>query len=300
MDQVQIPAFSDNFQEKIDSLIKSAHQKLQHSKALYAKAEHLLLAELGLHDWQPSEEQIAVKSFKESFLQTGRLDAEYYQPRYDYALQKLKELQPVKIVAFEELLAGITNGHTPLRHDLSVGDVRFLTAEHVTDFQINFDSDKRILTEHHIGELARTQLIAGDLLLTIKGRIGNAAVIDAVPFTANINQDVALLRLLPNMNAYYIAGYINSILGKSFVNQICTGQINPFLGLGNLRTIPVPIFDDATMNRLGNDLEQKVYQAKQTQASSKRLLDVAKRGVEMAIEQDEVTAMQWMEAQARN
>jgi type I restriction enzyme S subunit len=41
------------------------------------------LETLGLKDFQPSQENIKINSFKNSFLATGRLDAEYYQPKYE-------------------------------------------------------------------------------------------------------------------------------------------------------------------------------------------------------------------------
>jgi hypothetical protein len=34
-------------------------------------------------DFSPSTESINIKSFKDSFAATGRLDAEYYQPKYE-------------------------------------------------------------------------------------------------------------------------------------------------------------------------------------------------------------------------
>ncbi len=83
---------SNQLQINIEALIHSSFEKLKQSKALYAEAENLLLDELGLHDWQPSAEQIAVKTFQQSFLQTGRLDAEYYQPKYDELLKRLAAL----------------------------------------------------------------------------------------------------------------------------------------------------------------------------------------------------------------
>lgn len=283
---------SDVFKKQILQIVKAAHEKLEQSKRLYAEAESLLLGELGLRDFKPSNENVAVKSFKESFAASGRLDAEFYQPKYDYTLEKLKELKPLSIVPLESLLTTLTNGHTPLRHDLSVGDVVFLTAEHIHDFRVNFDSNKRITTEHHNGEVARTKIETGDLLLTIKGRIGNAAVVENVPRPANINQDVALLRLRDDINAYYIAGFLNSILGKTFVNRIATGQINPFLGLGNLRTIPIPLFAPEQMNETGERLKNKIHRAFDAQQQSKHLLNTAKRGVESAIEQDERAALE--------
>lgn len=295
LEKLVIPVLSDPFQLRIEKCFNAAHQKLEQSKSLYAEAESLLLDELGLKDWQPSDENIAVKSFAESFRSAGRIDAEYYQPRYDQALARLKKLKPKQIVPLESLLTLITNGHTPLHHDLSVGEVPFLMAEHVSDFCIDFDSHKRILTEHHQFELRRTQLQKGDVLITIKGRVGNAAVVEHLLGPTNINQDVALLRIIRGIHPYYIVGYLNSFIGKTFVNQICTGQINPFLGLGNLRTLSIPLFEDERMKSIGQRLKQKIDQAYEAAQSSKRLLDIARRGVEIAIEENEAAAIRWIE-----
>ncbi|MBN3871173.1 hypothetical protein [Nostoc sp. JL33] len=46
---------------------------MRQSKVIYQQAEDLLLSELGLKDWQPTEETVAVKSFAESFLSCDRL-----------------------------------------------------------------------------------------------------------------------------------------------------------------------------------------------------------------------------------
>jgi len=294
MDQINVPIPSGKFQTKIETLIKAAHQMREQSKALYTEAENLLLEELGLKDWQPSDTNVAVKSFKESFSSTGRLDAEYYQPKYDQTLAKLKTLKPTKIVPLENLLTLITNGHTPLYHDLSSGEVPFLTAEHITDFRINFNSEKRILMKHHQNELKRTQLQEGDILITIKGRIGNAAVVEHLTRASNINQDVALIRLIEDVHPYYVVGYLNSKIGKIFMNQICTGQINPFLGLGNLQTLIVPLFQRERMDSIGDRLHHKVNQAYEAAQESNRLLETAKCGVEIAIEEDEVAALRWI------
>ena len=81
--KILIPSLDINFQTNIETLVNSSYQKLEESKLLYKQAEELLLKELKLSDFKPSKENIAIKSFKESFLSTGRLDSEYYQPKYD-------------------------------------------------------------------------------------------------------------------------------------------------------------------------------------------------------------------------
>lgn len=294
MDQIQIPRFTELFEQQISDIVVQSKEQTDASKITYARAESLLLEALGLTDFVPSLESVNVKSFKESFAVTGRLDSEFYQPKYFQMLERIQKLKPKAIVPLEELLVSLTNGQTPLHHDLSLGEVSFLTAEHVQDFRINFDSSKRVLLEHHQTILSRTRVEVGDLLITIKGRVGNVAVVEHVPFETNINQDVGLMRLEPNIHPYYLAGYLNSLPGKLLVEQISTGQINPFLGLGNLKTIPIPIFEPEQMDAWGEEIKRTIKEGEVQRRKSEHLLETAKRAVEMAIEQDEQTALAWL------
>ncbi len=88
MNQIIIPNFSSTFRKKINFLVDDAYQKLEQSKTLYKEAENLLLKELDLLDFKPTTQNIAIKSFSESFGKSGRLDAEYYQPKYDEAAKR--------------------------------------------------------------------------------------------------------------------------------------------------------------------------------------------------------------------
>ena len=297
MSQLMIPEFSTQFEDAVSKIILAAGQYLKRSDIEYQQAEDLLLSELGLQDWQPTEETVAVKSFSESFLFSSRLDAEHYKPKYDQVLEKLKSVNPLKMIRIEEILTTITNGQTPLHHDLSVGEVKFLTAEHIHDFKINYETSKRVLLHHHQTELTRTHLRKGDILITIKGRVGNAAVVENLDGLANINQDVALLRFVPEVNPYYVAGFINSLIGKLLIEQTCTGQINPFLSLGNLKRLIIPIFPKKRMDDLGSSIKLGIDAAHKAQEQSKQLLEIAKTGVERAIETDEEGAISWMNQQ---
>jgi type I restriction enzyme M protein len=292
-----VPIFGLDFQLSISNLIQSAKKALSDSKDIYQQAEDLLLSELGLKDWQPTEENVALKSFAESFLSSGRLDSEHYKPKYDQAVEKINSLNPIEIINLEDILIDITNGHTPLRHDLSIGDVKFLTAEHIHDFKINYETQKRILISHHQTELKRTHLNNGDILITIKGRVGNAAVVENLNQLVNINQDVALLRLKFGFNPYYLVGFFNSQLGKLLIKKASTGQINPFLSLGALRKLSIPIFAESRMQELGILIKSKVEDFHQAELKSKQLLEIAKTGVEQAIETDEATATIWINQQ---
>lgn len=72
---------SKEFQEKIEKTILLSYDKWKNSEKLYSQAENLLISELGLENFSPSNEKVSIKTLKESFLRTGRLDSEYYQPK---------------------------------------------------------------------------------------------------------------------------------------------------------------------------------------------------------------------------
>ena len=84
-----IPEFDATFSNEIERMFYEAQNCLVDSKSLYSEAEEILLTELGLKNWQTGSKAVNVKTLKESFLRTGRLDAEYYQPNYDKLKEKL-------------------------------------------------------------------------------------------------------------------------------------------------------------------------------------------------------------------
>jgi len=171
-----------------------------------------------------------------------RLDAEYYQPEY-LENEKIISSLPYKVEKFSNAASYITNGHTPLYADLSVGNTYFLTAEDVFDFYINYETAKRITKEASSGELKKTVLSNNDLLITIKGKIGNATVVYKLKQETNINQDLARVVLKEEISPFYLAAFLNSKFGKLQINRVSTNQINPFLGLGNLKEILIPILN---------------------------------------------------------
>lgn len=280
---ILVPLPGESFEREITDLMNESLRTREQASRLYAEGEALLLSELGLNNLDATKALTYEADFQK-VATAGRFDTEFFQPRYARVREALAKLPNCKVIPLEDIITELTNGQTPLRHDLSVGEVPFLTAEHVADFRIDFASDKRVLTEHHLGLLKRTQLKPDDVLITIKGRIGNVAVVEQLPGPVNINQDVGLIRLKEEIPPYYLAGFLNSLAGKLLTEQVCTGQINPFLGLGNLKTVPVPIFSLREMQRLAQSVKDKIGEALASAQDAQNLIEAAKRKVEEMIE----------------
>ena len=84
-----IPDLDRNFQEIIASYCCHAEKSREHSKQRYIEAQTLLFAELGLADWQSQHQLAFVKNFSDTE-SSGRIDAEYFQPKYDEVVKAIK------------------------------------------------------------------------------------------------------------------------------------------------------------------------------------------------------------------
>lgn len=77
-----VPIFS-RLESLISKVFLSANHITKQYQEIYKNAEKILLEESGLSDFNPSDKNINIKDFSESFALSGRLDAEYYQPKYE-------------------------------------------------------------------------------------------------------------------------------------------------------------------------------------------------------------------------
>jgi len=283
-----VPIFRAADQKTLDRFFDAYKGVKAQSNALYTGARQVLEKELELDEINLSR-QVGYETRLSEILYARRWDSEFYKPKYQRVIDAILKARKIKVERFVpvgQLVSYLTNGHTPLHHDLSVGEIPFLTAEHVSDFRLDFGTDKRILRLHHETELARTALRDGDILITIKGKVGNCAIVKNCPEAANINQDVALIRLRNGVHPYFFAAWFNSLMGKQLVEQRSTGGINPFLGLGNLRGMPFPVLAPKEHNRIGELVQETVENAYTAEWQASDLLKQAKYRVEELIEKE--------------
>jgi restriction endonuclease S subunit len=202
-----------------------------------------------------------------------RFDAEFYKPEYIVTEERVKK-HP-NAVKFKEIMEYITNGATPYMSVYDKGEVRFLTAENIGELTILPEPLRYITTKDHTTLLKRAALKRGDLLITIKGRVGNATVVDSLQQETNINQDIARVVLKSGVNPYYVAVYFISNIGRRYVERRATGLINPFIGLDNLKEFLIPMppkeFQDR-IEQIAKEAQLKFRQADQKYAEAKQLL----------------------------
>lgn len=292
MDQLVIPEFSNLFEDAISKVVLVGKQCLKQSELKYQQAENLLLSELGLKDWQPTEETVAIKSFAESFLSSGRFDAEYYQPKFDQLIERLEE--KVKLTPLGNLLTLNQRGKQPIyiedEEEYELG-LPVVNSKHVREGEV-------ILIDNRYAYLPETDnpltILINDVLIngTGVGTIGRCAPYlyeqEALP-----DNHVTILRT-DLLDPVYLSIYLNSIIGKLQVEKHFKGSS------GQIELYPNEIAQFLVWNApesVQQKIRTKVEASHQKREQSKQLLEIAKTGVERAIETDEATATAWINQQ---
>ncbi len=254
-----------------------AYRKFDESEKLYAEAQALLAAELGLDRLDLSESLFSVRRASE--VQTSsRADAEYYRRKYLNLLAYLNE-KPHNTLAE---LATFSGGATPLGADYLDAGVPFLRIQNIGENRLVLDDVAYVDQEVHDGLLRRSQLAPSDVLITITGRIGTSAVVPDDLVEANINQHIVRMRLKSkSINPYYLAAFLNSVGGKLQTEREAYGTTRdalPYYCLAKIRVLKA----DAGLQ---NEIEQVVRKADDASHDVKRLLAEAKAEVERMIEE---------------
>jgi type I restriction enzyme S subunit len=167
----------------------------------------------------------------------------------------------------EQLCHFITKGTTPSADKLypDSGDVPFIKVYNLTfsgqlDFAIN---PTYVSRKTHTGELARSIVMPGDVLMNIVGPpLGKVSIVPDTFPEWNINQAIARFRSVAPMNNWYLSICLQSepILNWATTRAKATaGQFNLTLEICRELPIPVPPMDEQT--RIAAEVEARLSAA---------------------------------------
>ncbi len=282
-----IPELNKQFQLQIENLVQSSYKKLEESKILYKEAEELLLKELDLLDFKPSAENIAIKSFKDSFEISGRLDSEYYQAKYDELIEHIKKTNFDKL----DNIVNIKKSIEPGSEAYQDSGIAFIRVSNVTKFGISdtgIHLSKNILKEEELQKLYPTK---DTILLSKDGTVGIAYKIknetEMITSGALLHLMIKRGDVLPE----YLTLVLNSLIVQLQAQRDAGGSIIQHWKPSEIQEILIPIIDISVQNQI----EERIKKSFLLKEESKQLLDLAKKAVEIAIEKDENEAMKFME-----
>ena len=241
---------------------------------------------LGLDTWAPPEALSYVCSSREAFA-AGRLDAEHFQPKFETLIKLLTATG--RSARLGDCLQMNQRGKQPEYGECGLPVVN---SKHVQRNEVRVDDDNRCAAV----EPGSLQIVTGDVLLngTGVGTIGrSAAYLHETP--ALPDNHVTVLRPAQGLDPVYLAVYLNSVAGQLQVEQRLRGSSGQIeLYPADIAEFQVWLAPDAVQQAIRAQVESSFEQRQH----ATRLLDAAKRAVEIAIEDSEAAALAFLESVA--
>lgn len=289
LSKIKVPLLSDPFQENIGRLVKASYNLREEYKRFYFDAEQILFKIFSFSDLN-LRKNTNIKSLKESFSSTGRLDAEYYQPKYEN---------------YRHIVTHYENGFTFIRNEFehiiytsSKKETGYYYIE-IGDINVSDGScQANYIETDSLPANAKTVVKEGDVLISnVRPNRGAVSIINTDYKNLIVSGAFTVLRTKQNSQ------YSNELLKvlfrlpmyRDWLLQFNVGTQYPVIKDEDILNLPIPIFSDD----IQNEVTVKIRQSEQLKKQSEQLLEVAKAAVEIAIEQNEEAAIEYINSHSQ-
>lgn len=285
---------TSDFQKVIRKLCEQYREVKTKATNLYSKAEGTLTERLNCFDAVLQIQSPSIKTFRESFSTTGRLDAEYYQPKYDqlFAALAVFETSPL---GGPDGIANFQKSIEPGSESYGEEGIPFVRVSDITKFGI---AQPEIKLPGNIVEHPETLFPKKDSILFSKdGSVGIAYKLEE---DAQFITSSALLQLTVRDTEKMLPDYLTLVLNSPVVQlqaeRAASGAVIQHWKPSEIQRVIIPVLGMPEQRKLS----QMVQESFSLRRQSEQLLDYAKRAVELAIEQGEDAAMTWLKEKGGN
>jgi restriction endonuclease S subunit len=276
---LKIANLSMNFQNKIECIVNSAHSNREKSQSLYRQAEELLLKTIGLLNFKPSKKATNIKSFKKSFLTTGRLDAEYYQPIYERVEKIIKKNG---FVCLENICSTINYRSVPTSPYTEEGNgIPYIKGLNLKSTFIIKDKLDYIVNTKGLPSKVFTK--EGDIVISQMGTVGDIGVVTKDEAGWIFASFTIRARLKKNSGFLprFIGLYIQNIAKNYYLQQnIAQASVRQNTDLPTIRKMYIPKVEIIIQQQIADLIDESFS----LRRKSEKLLEEAKTMVEREIE----------------
>lgn len=256
-----------------NQLVIKYQKMIEESAYYYRLAEWTLLQELHSEIWVTDiTANYSIKNYSVCKA-SGRLDAEYYQPKYDALFAQLSkyECDTIKDIAY--IKKSVEPGSEAYQNE----GIPFVRVSDVTKFGI---SDPNIFLSPNDFDLKELQPKKNTILLSKDGSVGIAYKVekdmDCITSGALLHLSVFNEDYTPD----YLTLVLNSIVVQMQAERDSNGAIIQHWKPSEIEQVTIPKLPKP----IQETISAKIQESFALKAESKRLLDEAKRMVEREIE----------------
>jgi len=266
---LKLPKLSEKTAESIADNVNDAYKNYLNSQNLYSQAEELLLEELELKDFEVEDDLSYIVNLSE-IKSSHRADAEYFQPKYDKLVEKIKKYGAVLLLNIVQNVAARFNAKSQPDKIF-----QYVELSNITSSVGTIDGFSEV-SGSEAPSRAKRVLKPNDVILSsVEGSLEKVALVGK-------EQDGYLAS-----NGFFqfrskdILPEVLLVLAKSFVLQMqfekqTAGTILTAVPKEAVKNIVVPKLNKSTQQKIA-DLVQKSHEAR---SKAKQLLEQAKSKVE--------------------
>lgn len=267
---VQLPKF---LQVEVEKLVKRSAELRQVAENGYSSAENYLLECLGMQDFAANPDAYNVKTLKESFLESGRIDAEFYLSRYEDYIRAV---------------SAYTGGVAPLGEVCTIKDSNYtpecdMKYRYIELANIGKSGDITGCLYENGEDLptrARRIVTQGDVIVSsIEGSLSSCALI-----TDDYDQSLCSTGFYVvrsnQINPETLLTLFKSLPIQQLLKKACSGTILTGIGKQEFEKIPIPLIRPEVQEEIAQHVQRSFALRKE----ASELLEKAKLSVEYAIE----------------
>ena len=279
--QLPIPRFAPNFENLIDILINDSEKCREDSQVLYHQTEKLVLSECKLDIWSPKHQLSFVRHYFDT-KQSERIDAEYYQPKYNEIIAVIKNYKggwdliknqfKLNKSSFNIIRDKMYNYLEISGVNVSNGEIDIINVE-ASELPVN----AKIKLEKGNLVVSRVRTYRGAVAIIDRNSIIGSGAFTVLQENGVINKETLLVLL-------------KSLPYSQLSLKFSRGTSYPVLMDKDILNFPIPIFEKQFQNKVVDNISFSIKLLQKSNA----LLEIAKKSVEMAIELDESIAEKWI------
>ncbi len=267
---------SEDKQKQVTNLISDYLQRVTKSKSVYQEAENLLLEELGFKDFQIDDDVSFVVNLSD-VQSANRIDAEYFQPKYERLLQQIRLKNSKKLGDLVTIKKGFEPGSEAYQEEGKI----FIRVSSLSKNGIE-DKDQKYLDDG-LYQILKKQYEpdVGEILLTKDATPGVTYVLKE-PIEGIISGGILRLKSKGDVDCEYLALCINSLVGQMQAQRDAGGSIIAHWKPEQVKKLLIPVLSKTVQQKIAG----LVRQSHEARKKSKALLEEAKRKVEEMIEKN--------------
>ncbi len=253
------------------------------SNLIYDEAEQIILNELGFVSFKSRTSNISIKNLSKSFELTGRFDAEHYQQKYD---------------DYKTIIESYPYGHTTVGGEFKQVKNTFTKSRNgynyieISDIDIAAGvANSNYIETQDLPANAKIKISYKNMLISkVRPNRGAVAIIDSKLNNLVASGAFTVLKEKSGMSIEVLFVLLRSYLYKDWLLKWNVGSSYPVIKDKDILNLPIPTLQTGIQSQI----TKKIQESFKLREESKSLLEKAKRAIEIAIEDGEVKAMEWI------